>query len=270
VDCTREEVWEPEVVARVGDRTLTASEVTAWEVSLRQPDISKDVRTAFIRHWVEEELLYRAALDRKLSDDAWVSKRMDELEHSLLISRLLELEYRNIQQPSSNAVNTYFQQHSKEFTWVQVHLEIEYWRSSEQQPLILLRSNIQRGRQASIWTGQAGGLNTGRIEIDGQDSASPEVWQIVSQMKVGSVSQVLYLNNEYWFFKLLDRRETGDQQGVDNVHDEVVMRLIEDTRRQIRDDLVRKLINDYRNSGLLYWSTQPRQINVMSDSISNE
>ena len=173
-------------------------------------------------------------------------KRLDELEHSLLISRLLELEYRNIQQPSSNAVNTYFQQHCKEFTWIQVHLEIEYWRSIEEQPMNHLRSNIQRGRQAGIWTGQADGLSTGRIEIDGQDSVSPDVWQIVSRMKVGSVSQVFHLNDEYWFFKLLDRREAGDPQGGDDVHDEIVMRLIEDTRRQVRDDLVRKLINEYR------------------------
>ncbi|MCF7811187.1 hypothetical protein K9N50_09395, partial [bacterium] len=258
--CAREEVWEPEVVARVGDRTLTASEVTAWEVSLQQPDISKDVRSAFIRHWVEEELLYRAARDRKLGEDAWVLERLDELEHSLLISRLLELEYRNIQQPSTNAVNTYFQQRSKEFMWAQVHLDIEYWRSAEEQPMNHLRSNIQRGRQAGIWTGQVSGLSTGRIQVDGPDSVAPEVWQIVSRMKIGSVSQVFRLNDEYWFFKLLDRREAGDQQGVDDVHDEIVIRLIEDTRRQIRDDLVRKLINEYRNSGQLYWSTQPRQV----------
>ncbi|NQU05550.1 MAG: hypothetical protein HQ568_05615 [Calditrichaeota bacterium] len=267
IGCAREEIWEPEVIARVGDRTLTAGEVTAWEVSRRQQDISKDVRSAFIRHWVEEELLYRAAIDRKLREDAWVSKRLDELECSLLISRLLELEYRTIQQPSSNAVNDYFQQHCKEFTWAHIHLEIEYWRSNEKQSMTHLRSNTQRGRHAGIWTGEADGLNTGHIEIDGPDSASPEVWRIVSRMKVGAVSQVLHLNDEYWFFKLLDRREAGDQQGIDDVHDEIVIRLIEETRRQMRDDLVRKLIEEYRKSGQLYWSTQPRQVSIKDDSL---
>lgn len=265
--CSKEERWEPEVVARIGDQKLTSSEVTAWEASLRQAEIPQEVRSAFIHHWVEEELLYQTALERDLTEDPWVTQRIDELTRSLLTSRLLELEYLKIKQPSTTAITTYFQQHSSEFTWPHVHLDVDYWRSQERRAMERLRSNIQRGRQVGIWTGQSGSLESGRIELDGPGSTDPEVWSIVSHMKIGQVSQVRFLNDEYWVFKLIDRREAGEPQGLDDVHDEIMMRLMEQARRQLRDELIRKLIEENRRSGRLYWSTQPRQMQTM-DTLS--
>jgi len=40
------------------------------------------------------------------------------------------------------------------------------------------------------------------------------------------------------------------------------MRLMEETRSNVRDDIVRKLVDEYRRSGRLYWSTQSRQAAV--------
>ncbi len=260
--CTRQQVWESEVVARVGDRKLTASEISAWEASLNQAEIPQEARSTFIRHWVEEELLYQEALEQGLDSDAWVAGRLDEIMRDLLIARLLETRYEKIVTPSAAAIKTYFDQNASEFTWPHLHLEVEYWRSEDRRSLERLRSNVQRGRQAGIWTGKAGTLENGRIALNGRSSTIPEVWDVVSRMSVGEVSTVRHIDDNFWVFKLIDRRESGEQQGLEDVRDEIKMRLVEQARANARENAVRKLVDKYRHSGKLYWSTQSRAPSV--------
>ncbi|MDP8238033.1 MAG: peptidylprolyl isomerase [Candidatus Hatepunaea meridiana] len=268
--CAREEIWEPEVVARVGDRKLMASEITAWEASLRQANVSQEVRSAFIRNWVEKELLYRAALDGGFAKDAWVMQRLDEITRTLLVSRLLEIEYQKLTTPVPSAIHTYFQQNSHEFIWSHLHLSVDFWRSNDRKGLERLRSNLQRGRQAGIWTGNAGSLENGRITLDGPESASPEVWKVVLRLPLGQVSKVININDDYWVFKLIDRREAGEPQGLDDVRDEIVLRLMEEARKNIKEELVRELVNEYHHKGRLQWSSQPRSTVTSAESTIKE
>ena len=266
--CTREVEWEPEIIARVGDRTLTTSEIDAWEASLRQAELPQDAKITYIRHWVEEELLCLEAIDRNLHKDPWILQRLDEIKRQLLTSRLLEQEYQTLNKPSPQAVEAYFNRNSSEFIWACLHLVIEYWRSADRVGIERLRSNVQRGRQTGIWSGEVGSLDHGRITLDGPGSAAPEIWSVVSRMSIGEVSPVIFVNGDYWVFKLLDRREQGEQQGLEDVRDEIVMRLMEEARRNVHSELVRKLAEQYRRSGRLFWSTQPRAgVEAGSDSI---
>jgi len=258
IGCGREEAWEPGIVARVGDRKLTTSEVIAWEASLRQAEVPQELRSVFVRHWVEEELLYQAALEQGLMTDAWMAQRLDEITRSLLVSRLLETEYRKITPPAPSAVKAYFQKNSSEFVWPCLHLDVEYWKSDERIGMEGLRSNIQRGRRAGIWMGKAGSLENGHIELNGEGSTDPDVWRVVKCLVSGQVSQVLLVNDNYWVFKLIDRREPGEPQGYDDARDEIVLRLTEKTRRNVRDELVRKLVDEYHREGKLFWSARPR------------
>ncbi len=260
--CVKENTSDVEVIARVGERILTADEVNAWEASLRGTDVPQDARSAYIRRWVEVEILYREARNNNLTNDAWVIQRLDEVTRDLLVSRLLEIEYGKLQQPSPASAQSYFQQNSSEFVWAHEHLVVEYWRADERHGMEILRSNVQRGRQSGLWTGRTGSLENSRIALDGPWSAAPEVWRVVSRMKTGQVSQVTKINGSYWVFKLIDRREEGDPQGIEDVMDDIVARLIEESRRQLREEIVRGLMDRYRRDGELEWSIQPPTVAV--------
>ncbi len=260
--CIQEEPGRPEIVAKVGDRVLTSGEVAAWEVSLPQHEVPQEVRSSFIRRWVEEELLYQEALERGLDKDPWVQQRLDELSRTLLIARLIEVECRELPKPSPSAVKNYFQNRSADFVWPQLHLVVEYWCSEDRSGMFRLRSNLLRGQQTGLWQGRVSNLETGRIALDGPDSADPQVWRTVVSLKSGQVSQVSRINDAYWVFKLVDRREAGELQGFDDVRDVIVARLTEETRRHYREDVIRSLIDKYRRTGRLQWSVQTVTINV--------
>ncbi len=267
--CLKEEPPEPEVIAKVGDRILTASEISTWEISLNQPEVPQEVRSEFIRRWVEEEILYQAAVERKFDSDPWVVQRIDELSRTLAVTRMLELETNKLTSPSISEVKEYFQEHSSEFVWSHVHLVIDYWSSDNRNGMDRLRSNLLRGNNTSIWSGDIGTLDNARISLDGPESTTPEIWNVIHSMKIGATSQVHSLNDRLWVFKLIERYEPGEPKGFDNVQDEIKARLMDNLRHQQRDNLIRSLVDEYQQAERLQWSNYSSVITVM-DTTNND
>jgi len=270
VSCLKEDPPEPEVVAKVDDRALTVSEVNAWEASLGQAEVPQEVRSEFIRRWVEEEILYKAAIERKLDDDPWIVQTIDELSRTLMVNRLLELEAIKLTTPTAGEIRDYFQAHSAEFVWSSKHHFIEYWSSADKKGMNRLRSNLLRGNNSGIWGGDIGALDNSRISLDGQESTTPQIWKVVNSMKVGETSRVLYLNERYWVFKLIERFEPGELKGLENVQEEIRDRLMNRLRQELRDNFVKTLVDGYLKTGKLQWSEFVPVVTVLetTDSIS--
>lgn len=260
--CMREESFSPEVVARVDERVLTAGEIAVWEASLGQVEVPQEVRLEYIQRWVEKELIFKAATDNGLEDDPWVVQQLEDVKRSLIVSRFLEIKSRKIPMPSPNEIKRYFQEHVDEFVWSNLHLVVEYWYSNEKAGMDRLRANLVRGNQTGLWSGTAGSLENDRIALDGKNSADPAIWKVVAILKVGQVSQVIFINDNYWVFKLIDRREVGETKGIDDVQDDIVARLLNNSRQKTRDDLVHELIESFRREGRLTWSNPPSTVSV--------
>ncbi len=251
--CMTEDIPPENIVARVMDVTLSTSEVSAWEASLAHPP-SQEARTNYIRHWVDEELLYQEAVKNDLLNDPWVAERVDDLVRSLAIARYLEKDIKNMSRPTPTHVKEYYQQHSNEFVWENVHLVVNYWRCETPGGMDKLRSNLLRGNNNSIWTGTPGGLDHNRISINGKDGTDPQLWKVVSRLKVGQVSSVKRILSAYWILKLDDRFEKGDPKSIDEVQEEISARLMEESIRNRKETIIQKLIDEYSRDGRLQWT----------------
>lgn len=253
--CAKEPTVSSGVVARVGDAVLYQDDLAAWEASMREGPVSEEARAAFVRRWVEDELLYQEALSRDLLSDPWVTDRVAELTRRMAVARLLELEAQGVRQPSQDALQAYFQAHSPEFTWPHLHLVAEYWSSPNQLALSQLRSNLISGRPPGIWAGSSGELESGTLTLDGPGSAAPEVWRVLEGMGAGEVSQPIRLSDRYWVFKLKERRKPGSMQTLEDVRDDIAARLIYEEMEKRRAELIARLADEYRRSGRLVWTT---------------
>ena len=261
--CMREESIGPDVVARVRDRMLTTNEVNAWEASLQQSNVPRNARQKFVEQWVEEELLFQAALDNDLDEDPWVKQRIDELTRSVIISRYLTLESNKLPQPSPRTVRDYFEQRRQEFVWAHLNLVVEYWRSDDKTGMDKLRAKLLRGHTNDYWYGKAESLDNGRISLDGQGSADPTVWNTISKLEEAQVSPVLKIDKDYWIFKLKEKHKPNEPKEIDSVRDEIVARLIEEGRRQHHEKLIRSIVEKYRHNGWLDWTNTTTTVSVI-------
>lgn len=261
--CIRQETPVENVVARVKDRVLTASEVSAWEASLRQVSITEETRLAFIRRWVERELLYQEALSRNIPNDPWIAERLDEISQRLIVSRFIELDASRLPRPTPNQVKEYYKEHSSEFVWEHLHLEIEYWQSDTREGMDQLRARLLRGTQNTDWDIVPGSLVHERISLNGPASTDPSIWNIIVKLKEGEVSNLVPIKDSFWIFKLINHNEAGEAKGIDEVQDEILARLTEDDQQTRREELIRNLIDKYRREGFLHWSDAATTVTII-------
>ncbi len=266
--CVKEQELLGDEVARVNDRVLTAGEVSAWELSLRQPYVPEELRRSYIRHWVEKELLYQEALHRDLLSDPWSAERIEDATRSILISRLMELEYRNLSPLTPAEIRIYYLDHAAEFVWDQNHLNVQYWRSHTRRGMDELRENLFRGRQDALWTGDAGTLDQGSLSLKHDDAADPALWRALSRLAEGQISPVILLNNDFWVFKVIDIDKSGDRKELEEVREEIVARLTEERRRRYRESLIQHLVWEYHRDGRLRWS-DAADTAARADTLSN-
>ena len=250
--CSRQPEANSEIVAQVGDRSLTRADLSKWEAALPQGEVTPQARSSLVQKWVEEEVLYQAALEKGLQNDPWVKERMDQLSRSLLTARYLDLEPSRPKPPSLATVQSYFQTHGSEFVWPGLNFEVEFWRSGDRGALERLGSDLQRGRTPGTWSNPGGQPENSTVTLD-ERSTSPEIWRVVSGMRTGQVSALVSAQNSFWIFRILDRREAGQSQMLEDVSDDISARLIEENQRRQRDELVRSLTDRYRRSGKLRW-----------------
>lgn len=248
----RLEGGEGGVVAKVGDRILSAEEVAAWETSLRE-NLTPELRSSFIRHWVEDELLVQAAKDKGLEDDPWVEGRLDEVSRRLLAARLLELDAATLSGPSPSEIATYYAQHQGEFVRPKLSMTVQYWRAPTRTSLDRLRADLVRGRPSPRQPEDVVGLDSGRFEVDDPASVDPAVWRHFGGMNAGQLGYPVQFDGGIWMFKILRRDEPGARQSLDDVRDIITARLIEEARMRRQAELVRALAADYSRTGRLVW-----------------
>jgi hypothetical protein len=247
---TKPPVTSP-IVARVGDRILTADEISTWEASQHRVDVSPDARAAFIQHWVEDELLYQNARDRGLTDDPWVIEKIDDVTRKLLVSRLTEIENSQVTLPASSEIEAYYGDHIAEFVWNKPHYVAFFWKSDHRTNLENIRTGIQHRK---LVPGSASEADTGRVDIQDQSTVDAEALNVITRLSLEQISQVVRVGDAYWMFKLLKKDEAGSRQAIEDVSDNISGRLMEEARNRRHDQLVRELIDKYRLDGKLEWA----------------
>ncbi|MFH0764883.1 MAG: peptidylprolyl isomerase [Calditrichota bacterium] len=238
--------------ARVRERSLTIAELAEWERSLPNPPSPED-RNSFTRHWIEDELLYQAALDKKLPNDPWVAARIRELTRSLIIAKYLDSECAGLADPSLEEVKAYYLKHSSEFVWPHLRLVVDYWRGENNNALERLRAALYRDRSVRGMDNLEG-VESGRISLNGPGSADPQIWQLVSRLKVGQISEVTKIQKDCWIYKLDSRNEPGSSQDLADVQEEIAARLQEQSYSRRRSETLRKLTEEFKRKNELFWT----------------
>jgi len=253
LSCRSEPEPTPIVVARVGSQTLTENEVTAWEASLQQKEVAVEARAAFIRRWVEEELLVQAAQERGLLDDPWVQTRIDEVSRKLLTARLIETESANIPAPTRLEIETYFKVHQDEFVWDKLHLSIEYWRSASRPTLERLRRDLVSARPTPVNPKEQAPVDSGRFEVTDPAGVDPTAWKLFGWLNAGQLSYPVYYRDTYWMFRLARRDNAGTDKSLEDVREEISSRLLESARVKKQEGMLKEITAVYRKSGKLDW-----------------
>jgi len=111
--CSPKKDFDSPPVARVNDAFLTLSDV---EKGLGESMVSGDVAAKFAQEWIDEELLYQAALNEKIDLDVSLIKKRDRYYRGLLGSSFLASAVSQKTSIKNDAIKNYYQKNQPSFT----------------------------------------------------------------------------------------------------------------------------------------------------------
>ncbi|MBM3328670.1 MAG: peptidyl-prolyl cis-trans isomerase [Calditrichaeota bacterium] len=241
-------------LARVGDQILTRTELQAWEAAIHTEPVTEQMRTAFIRAWVENAALVYAAGERGLHDDAWVATRADDLQRQLLVARLIELESSASQSISIARLRDYYAKHATEFVWPETRLVVEYWQSSNRQALEARRETLTGARPGPAQPGEFETVSQGSLTISEVSDTAGSLYRTLHNLPLGGISNIRQLSHNFFLFRLLKRHDKGTPQHFEDVSDVIARRVEAVERSSLRHELASRMVEDLRRRGKLEWN----------------
>ncbi len=252
---------EDGVVARVEEAVLTAAELEnrmPAELGLGQGTAEK---AQFVERWIEEQLLYQEALDRRLDQQPRTQQLLEQARRDLLVAALLSAEFEGQDtQVSEATIQQYYEENYGEFRRTKpeiralhILLATEGDANAKRQALRNGASFEELARLHSLdqeTKGRGGDLGY----FSGDDN--PTLWEACRGLPFKSLSEPIQTQFGYHLVQVLDRQEAGTTKELDQVRPQIVDALVRQDYHQRLAELIVKL------KGSRNWTIDERQLSA--------
>lgn len=246
LSCERQPEVSDELVAQVNDHYLLINQLNYLVPENIDPELNLALKKNLISKWVDDEVLYQAALDDGMKLDEREQFLADKYYKSLLIQRYLSLKIDRNYRVSQKEIEDYYKEHNKEFIFKDdvvriVHLLMEQKdnaifneiRESKDLMEIIKKYYFDNKSTTERPNGDLGYLSTSTLPAN--------FMNVIKRMKTGAISSPISSDQGYHFIQLLDIRSKGDIQDQELVQDEIILRLKKEKRQLELERLLKDL-----------------------------
>ena len=244
ISCAEKE--EIKYVAKVGDSYLTEDQLDK-AFSSSQIDTNK-YREAYIRHWIEEQLLYLAAKEKGILNSKEYLTIMEKSEkktaNSILINEIISAS--EVIRDSVSVIK-YFENHSSEFKLPQPAIVYNFATFNNFEDADNFRESLffnswSDALSISKHVYESGEQIFSYIMEDSQDNYRT----VYKSLHINQVSYVMVTSNKlYIVFQLLEKFDKNEIPVLRNIYDVVKERYIAMQRETIYKNYIKKLYSDY-------------------------
>lgn len=254
--CQRPPLQE-DVVARVGNATLSRDAVAEVLRLAGSPTDSADVAGRYVEQWVTDRLLEREAERRGLREDPAVRRQLQDAERSILVAALLDDVF--AEAPESvdrGALQAYFESHRSSLRLLEPFVRVRHlaFGSAEAargaQRLLAALDTLDTVRWRTL---RSGSLLPDSVTTTYQDRfvplsalfpTLPRLHAAVVSLDVGRTTGVVEDGGAWHVVRLVDRAETGSEPRLAWIEGSVRERVEIEARKQMVTRLVQTLRNE--------------------------
>ena len=209
------------VVARVGNETLTKEDLLFLA---GEQTSNAEVFSRTINSWVENKLLYRAALSSGLNKDLSLIKERDLFYESLLISSFIHIQTKENGVITKKEVSDYYLKNKESFKRTDEEVLVKHFVFSTDKAAKKIKKNLKENKPVVDMQKL---INKKQVEtktIRKNDAGS----NLVGFVFVGAVGDVLgpkKFNERFHVFQILQKHKKNSYLGLEKVYDEIYQRL---------------------------------------------
>ena len=221
VSCDVDNKAEGNIVARVGRETLT-KENLLFLAGNRAGDLGFFSRT--INNWVENKLLYLAAVSLGLDKDLKLMKERDLFYENLLISSYIKIQTKQKTRTTKKEVSDYYLKNKESFKRKDDEVVVKHFVFSTNKAAKKTMRELMK-KKPTVDIEEL--LNKQQVEtktLRKKDAGSNFVGFVFSAA-VGDVVGPKKHNNNYHVFQIIQKHKEGSYLGLEKVYDEIYNRL---------------------------------------------
>lgn len=231
-------------VARMDEKTLTVEDIRA-ELDSTQ-ELSDAQIQQFIQRWLRDELLYQEALKRGLDRSEDIERKVAEARRQLVINAYLQQEVYalNVHDVPTEEVNSYYQEHEKEFLLPQDVALLSYVLFKNRDVATEFRNAVIKGTSWSTALQQVATVPDLRIDSIYYTQSTllpPELWRVAATIKEREPSFPISTTQGFYVLYVWKYFKQGQQADRAYVEPQIRARLLIERRKKKYDSLLAAL-----------------------------
>jgi len=235
------------VIARVGDAVLTEADLEARLPFGLDRELVAAEREQLIENWVQQELLYQEALQRKLHQDARVQSLLDQARRDVLAAALLDQEFAGQEVATDErTIQEYYEQHAEEFQRARPEIRARHILLASRRDANAKWQLLQRGEPFAEVVKHSLDEDTrfdsGDLGYFSEDQ-DPLLWAACKNLPLNRVSKPVRTEYGYHIIQVLDRQEAGTIRDLEQVRSHILEALVRQQYEERLAQLVARLKN---------------------------
>lgn len=246
--CEQQLEVSEDLVAQVNDSYLMINQLNYLVPSNLEPELTLALKKNLISDWVDDEVLYQAAVNEGISLEEKEKFLLENYRKSFFIQKFLSTKLNRNYRISQKEIEDYYKEHTKEFVHKEdavriVHLLMEQRdnaifneiRESKNLTDIIKKYYFDDKSTMERPNGDLGYLPVSNLPDNFQS--------VIQRMKTGAISRPISSDQGYHFIQLLDRQTKGNQKDLEIVQDEIKLRL----KKERRETELARLLKDLKD-----------------------
>lgn len=236
-----------EVVARVENSVLTNEELNRriiWK------GLGEEQKRKYVENWINRELLYKEALQQNLNKTPDLELEIEQVKKEFLINRLVDKTFAEKVKITEREIESYYNKNQHLFKvqederWV-LHLLTDT-RAKAREALQEIKAGKDFQDVVSIYSSGIFKENNGDLGYIKREDVIDEISQTAFSMAKDGVSDIIRSKYGYHIVKVIDIREKGDIEKLEQVRNEILQRLRISKEKALYYDLLAELQNKYK------------------------
>lgn len=217
------------VIARVGNETLTLTDlIEDIPVQIRH-DLSDVEIREFVLQWINNEVLYEEADRRGFGERPDLQKQVEKLRKELLVSKLIESAIGNNISVSEDEIKAYYENNKESFILEEDMVKAYHALFKTSKKANAFRRRLANGEKFPKIVKDVFGDS---LKIDDWDwgyfvrgDVIPEIANVVFNVRPGRFTGAIKSNYGYHVLFVLDKLKKGEERKLETVKEEIRLKL---------------------------------------------
>jgi len=235
---------------------MTTEQLNEQKKKILEQYKSSSAKQEFLQSWLTQEVLYRQALEERLSEQPEAKSVIEDLVRSALSQQLMNKELADKINITESDLQTYYQANKDRYV-EPAKASISHILVKDQQQANDLLERIKNGEDfgelaRAFSTDQNTKDNGGIIDIDVRKGSyvpvigeSPELNEKILAVDTGEVLSEPFKTEKGWEIIKVRQKYAERQKSFDDVRQQVITALLSQKRQDVQTELIEKMMNKY-------------------------